>query len=104
MSITSDELRLRVLALDMPQTEVAYHLGLSLNGLVKQMRGERRVSKQTELLVAYFDAFGPIQTGGGKGRLMSRFVREQLAQRAAATEPDHKPPGRRRPASRRSKA
>jgi hypothetical protein len=45
------ELRRRIVALGMTFTAAAELLGLTLNGLQKQMRGSRKVSQQTRLLL-----------------------------------------------------
>jgi hypothetical protein len=53
--MTGTELRRRVARFDITQREWAERLGLSLDGLVKQMNGDRRVSRQTELLLGYVE-------------------------------------------------
>jgi hypothetical protein len=45
------ELRQRLERLGRPFVELARLLGLSIDGLNKQMNGSRRVSRQTELLL-----------------------------------------------------
>lgn len=45
------ELRRRLDRLGRPYTQLAPLLGLSINGLHKQMRGERAVSRQTQMLL-----------------------------------------------------
>jgi hypothetical protein len=47
-----DELRRRLDRLGRPYTELAPLLGLSIDGLHHQMRGYRRVTRRTELLLA----------------------------------------------------
>ena len=49
--MTGDQLRARIERLGLSQAAMAERLGLSLNGLVKQLRGERRVSRQTEIIL-----------------------------------------------------
>jgi hypothetical protein len=49
--MTGDELRRQIDQLGLHYTEAAGLLGLSLSGLHRQMRGERPVTRQTELLV-----------------------------------------------------
>ena len=49
--MTAHELRRRIAALGLTQREMASRLGLSRNGLFKQLAGERKVSRQTELLL-----------------------------------------------------
>jgi len=69
LGISGDQLRARVKRLGITQTEAAYHLGLSLPGLVKQMRGERKVSRQTEIIL---DLMDEVQ------RLKSQLRQEEL--------------------------
>jgi transcriptional regulator with XRE-family HTH domain len=57
--MTADELRRRVEALGLTQREMAGRLGLSLNGLFKQLAGERKVSRQTELLLECVEKHQP---------------------------------------------
>jgi hypothetical protein len=47
-----DELRGQIRRSGLTYTEAARRLGLTVNALHKQMRGARRVSRQTEILVA----------------------------------------------------
>ena len=49
--MTGAQLRARIERLGLSQAAMAERLGLSLNGLVKQLRGERRVSRQTEIIL-----------------------------------------------------
>jgi hypothetical protein len=49
--MTGNELRERIDRLGLRYTEAARQLGLSTMGLHHQMRGERAVSRQTELLL-----------------------------------------------------
>jgi len=44
-TITGDELRTRIDRLGLRYNEAAMRLGLTINGLQKQMRGERRVGR-----------------------------------------------------------
>lgn len=48
--LTGERLRQRIDALNVPYTRMALWLGLSVDGLHKQMRGTRAVSAQTSLL------------------------------------------------------
>jgi transcriptional regulator with XRE-family HTH domain len=57
--MTADELRRRIAALGLTQREMANRLGLSLNGLFKQLAGERKVSRQTELLLECVERHQP---------------------------------------------
>ena len=54
-SMLSPELHERVHALELPLDRVAPLLGLSVSGLLKQMSGQRPVTRQTELLIAYVE-------------------------------------------------
>lgn len=59
--MTGAELRRRLDRQNRPYTALAPLLGLSIDGLHKQMRGERAVSRQTELLLEHLE----IDRGGG---------------------------------------
>jgi len=50
-TISGAELRERIGRLELTHVEAARRLGLTEDGLYKQMRGDRRVSRQTELLL-----------------------------------------------------
>jgi hypothetical protein len=49
------ELRQRLERLGRPFTELAPLLGLSIDGLNKQMNGSRPVSRQTEIILAHLE-------------------------------------------------
>jgi hypothetical protein len=49
--MTGNELRERIDRLGLPYVEAAPLLGLTISGLHHQMRGERPVTRQTELLL-----------------------------------------------------
>jgi len=67
-TITGDELRTRIDRLGLRYNEAAMRLGLTINGLQKQMRGERRVSRQTEMLLGYVEKEGRRRPGrAGRG-------------------------------------
>jgi transcriptional regulator with XRE-family HTH domain len=51
MPLSAAELRARIKRLGISQTEAAERLGLSVNGLYKQLHGERKVSRQTEIIL-----------------------------------------------------
>jgi hypothetical protein len=53
--LTATEFRARLDRLGLPRQEAADRLGLSLNGLFHQMRGDRPVSRQTELLLGHLE-------------------------------------------------
>jgi transcriptional regulator with XRE-family HTH domain len=54
--MTGKELRRRITGLGLTYTEAAGLLGLSLSGLNHQMRGERPVTRQTEMLLERLEA------------------------------------------------
>ena len=54
-SMTADELKRRLDRLGLSRQEAADRLGLSLQGLMHQMR-DRKVSRQTEMLLGYLEA------------------------------------------------
>lgn len=54
--MTGDELRRQIDRLGLYYTDAAELLGLSLSGLHHQMRGERPVTRQTELLLKQLEA------------------------------------------------
>jgi hypothetical protein len=54
--MTGNELRQRIDRLGLRYTEAARQLGLSTMGLHHQMRGERAVSRQTEMLLDRLEA------------------------------------------------
>jgi hypothetical protein len=49
--MTADEFRGRLDRLGLSRQEAANRLGLSLQGLFHQMRGDRAVSRQTEIIL-----------------------------------------------------
>jgi hypothetical protein len=53
--LTATEFRAHLDRLGLPRQEAADRLGLSLNGLFHQMRGDRPVSRQTELLLEHLE-------------------------------------------------
>jgi hypothetical protein len=66
VNMTGNELRRRIDRLELTYTAAARLLGLSLAGLNHQMRGERPVSRQTELLLEKLEAppcAAPRETG-----------------------------------------
>ena len=54
-TMTGEELRTAIKALGLTYREAAECLGLTLDGLNKQMRGVRPVGRQTELLLGYVE-------------------------------------------------
>src|SRR6516165_6924366 len=57
-TMSGAELRARIKRLGLTYAVVADQLGLSLDGLNKQMRGDRRVSRQTEIILDLLDEVG----------------------------------------------
>jgi hypothetical protein len=57
--VTGKQLRNRINRLGLTYKEAAYRLGLSYWGLHHQMRGERPVTRQTELLLERLEAENP---------------------------------------------
>jgi hypothetical protein len=92
------ELRARIDRLEMTYIEAAERLGLSLAGLHHQMRGERAVTRQTEMLLEVLE----LQTGRRNRRLTTRLEREQEKQRTAEAQATQ-PPAKRKATSRHSK-
>jgi hypothetical protein len=60
-AMTGDELRARIDRLGLRYSEAAGRLGLTITGLQKQMRGERRVSRQTEIILGYLEKDQPVR-------------------------------------------
>jgi hypothetical protein len=58
-TITRDELRARIDRLGLSYVEAARRLGLTEDGLYKQMRGTRRVGRQTEIILGYLEKGQP---------------------------------------------
>jgi hypothetical protein len=54
-TIDGVQLRARIEALSLTVNEAAERLGLTPFGLFKQMSGQRKVSRQTELLIGYIE-------------------------------------------------
>jgi hypothetical protein len=55
-TIPGPELRSRIDKLGLTYTAAAEQLGLTLDGLQKQMRGARPVSRQTEIILGMLEA------------------------------------------------
>jgi hypothetical protein len=55
-AMSGDELRARIKALGWTFTAAAEQLGLSTNGLHKQMRSITGVSRQTEIIIGFLEA------------------------------------------------
>ena len=61
-TMSGAELRARIKRLGLTYAVVADQLGLSLDGLNKQMRGDRRVSRQTEIILDLLDEVGRLRS------------------------------------------
>jgi transcriptional regulator with XRE-family HTH domain len=62
MPLSAAALRARIKRLGISQTEAAERLGLSANGLYKQLHGERKVSRQTEIILDLMDELRRLQS------------------------------------------
>jgi hypothetical protein len=81
-----DELRQRIVKLGLTYTDAAPLLGLSGRGLHHQMRGERPVTKQTEMLLERIELIveltrdmSPEEKCGVVERAMRKFEHRELA-------------------------
>jgi transcriptional regulator with XRE-family HTH domain len=54
-TISGEELRRRIDRLGLTYSEAARRLGLTVDGLQKQMRGVRRIGRQTEIILGYIE-------------------------------------------------
>jgi hypothetical protein len=54
-TISGEELRRRIDALGLSYVEASRKLGLTEDGLYKQMRGTRRVGRQTAIILGYLE-------------------------------------------------
>jgi hypothetical protein len=54
-TISGEELRARIDRLGLTYVEAARRLGLTEDGLYKQMRGNRRVGRQTEIILGFLE-------------------------------------------------
>jgi transcriptional regulator with XRE-family HTH domain len=55
-AMSGDELRERIKALGLTYAAAAERLGLTLNGLNKQLRGDTGVSRQTVVILGFLEA------------------------------------------------
>ena len=78
--MTGNELRERVSRLGLTYRAAAEKLGMSLPGLNHQMRGLRRVTRQTEMLLERLEAERATQAGSPP---ISRHGRRPVARRSA---------------------
>ena len=62
MPLSAAALRARIKRLGISQTEAAERLGLSANGLYKQLHGERKVSRQTEIILDLIEEVQRLQS------------------------------------------
>jgi hypothetical protein len=62
-TISGDELRRRVDRWGVTYSAAAKRLGLTLDGLQKQMRGERPVSRQTAIILDQFEELQRLRAG-----------------------------------------
>jgi transcriptional regulator with XRE-family HTH domain len=66
-TISGSELRARIDKLGLTYTDAARRLGLSLDGLQKQMRGARPVSLQTEIILDQIEELQKLRRPGELG-------------------------------------
>jgi hypothetical protein len=59
--LTGDRLRRRIDRMGVTYVEAAKALGLTYDGLQKQMRGTNPVSRQTALLLEYLERWGRVR-------------------------------------------
>ena len=69
MPLSAAELRARIRRLGITQTEAAERLGLSPNGLYKQLHGERKVGRQTEVILDLLDEVRRLQSTRRQGEV-----------------------------------
>ena len=85
-TISGDELRHHVDCWGVTYDTAAKRLGLTLDGLQKQMRGERAVSRQTEIILSLIEELQRLQTSPRQGdlplgsKVMRRRRERDLAQ------------------------
>jgi hypothetical protein len=72
MPLSAAELRVRIRRLGITQTEAAVRLGLSPNGLYKQLHGERKVGRQTEVILDLLDEVQRLKSNRRQGELQKR--------------------------------
>jgi hypothetical protein len=92
-TIAGDELRARIKRLGMTYARAADQLGLTLDGLNKQMRGDRKVGRQTEIILGHLEYRAREQHNQRQGELpIERQKRRdrQLAQYLYPTTPRRK--------------
>jgi hypothetical protein len=72
-TLEGDELRARIEPLGLSYVAAAERLGLSEDGLYKQLSGQRKVSRQTEIILEYLE---------GKRRPIAKSARVEKPRRA----------------------
>jgi hypothetical protein len=63
-TISGPKLRARIDKLGLTYTEAAKRLGLTMDGLHKQMRGDRPVSRQTEIILSMLESLPSLNQAG----------------------------------------
>jgi hypothetical protein len=74
--LSGDRLRARIKRLGLTYVDAAPKLGLTLDGLHKQMRGTNRVSRQTAIILGYLEQATRAQRGQHQAEL-SRMQRSR---------------------------
>jgi len=91
--ISGPELRARIDKLGLTYTAAAPLLGLTLDGLRKQMRGDRAVGRQTEIILDQIEELRRLKSNRRQGELpLERQQRrdQRLAQYLYPSEPRRK--------------
>jgi hypothetical protein len=80
LTISGPELRARIDKLGLTYTAAAAALGLTMDGLHKQMRGVRAVSRQTEIILERLEEDQRVASNRRQGKLL--FGRQPRRRRA----------------------
>jgi hypothetical protein len=75
--ISGSELRSRIDKIGLTYTEAAKRLGLTLDGLQKQMRGARPVGRQTEIILDFLEKeLVPVEkpAKSRRGRSLAKYL------------------------------
>jgi hypothetical protein len=93
-TISGDELRARIKRLGLTYAQAADRLGLTLDGLNKQMRGTRRVSRQSAIILDLIEELRRLASARRQGELpfgeRERRPEQRLAQYLYPTVPRRK--------------
>jgi len=86
-TISGDELRGRIKHLGLTYTLAADQLGLTIDGLNKQMRGDRKVSRQTEIIIDLMEENARLRRALPQGEPPRQRRRDKLAQHLYPSSP-----------------